>query len=483
LLNSSALGAANVVILGDGSVIGSGVQTLGVGPFLQSLDGGFRASLGLDAFAGGAFVGALYACDASTVVALVQPVESGEGPPLYDWAYLVAVTIATPPPPQPLLWARNLSAGLRPSGPPGAIFAACASGTVVILTPVGDVLTIDLATGALRARAAAIAPATSAQCIVTPDARLLACLDGSPGAGGMVGVALAGVGGPAVAWTPAEMGWSLGGGGSPGGPVFDAPSGSVLVSSFSAIFAVSRDGALLWNASLPSGALISATLLSAVPRPPNAPQLAWFAANLATDVADLGCIWVLDVRTGARAAFGALPKGVQLTSALVVDGTGTNALVNGWDLNLGPDGATAVYMLHFSRLGGNLTIVGTSPWRAAPAESDIYPAFALGPSSEQVIVQAAGGLSIMQASRPRPLCAWSSALPGQYIAHCADDGCAPYATLADAKAACAAALSCGGLTSDPATGAWELRADGAAAPSPNGETAYLIKNAVACHAP
>ena len=285
-----------------------------------------------------------------------------------------------------------------------------------------------------------------------------------------------GVGGPALAWTAASMGWSLGGGGTPSAPAYDEPSDSLLFSNFSAVAAATRGGALRWLAPLPPGALVSATLLLALPRPPNAPQVAILAANLQGGK-ELGTVWALDMRSGARLALGTLPNGAQLTSALAVDATGTNILVHAWDITLS---ATAAYLLHHDRLAATIAIAGASPWRNAPGNGDVFPSFALA-GDGQMLVQYEGVLAQLQPALPRPPCAWSRALPAQYVPHCADDGCLPYAALAEAKAACAAALTCGGLTSDPVSGAWQLRAGPAAAPSADGETAYLITNAPQCH--
>lgn len=474
-LNTSALGAARVVVQASGTIVGAAAAGA---PALLALDAAgepsWRLSLGLPPGAS-AVVTALSACGATSTVLLVVvlPLEGGEGPPIYNWLWLSAVDAGISP---KLLWSHNLSAGIPRGGPPGAAFAACAAGVAVLRTPDGGVTTFALAGGEELAAAPAIAAGTGAACVLTPDARVLACPSSAAGAGGAAAFELLGAGGPALAWTAASMGWSLGGGGAPSAPAYDAATESLLFSNFSAVAAASLDGALRWLAPLPPGVLISATLLLALPQPPNAPEVAFLAANL-QGAADLGTVWALDMRSGARLALGTLPNGVQLTSALVVDVTGANILVNGWDLTLG---ATAAYLLHFDRLAATIAVAGASPWRYAPRTEDIYPAFALA-GGEQLLVQYAETLARLQPALPRPPCAWSQAMPAQYVAHCADDGCLPHAALADAKAACAAALSCGGLTSDPATGAWQLRAGPAAAPSADGETAYLLTNAPECH--
>lgn len=150
---------------------------------------------------------------------------------------------------------------------------------------------------------------------------------------------LLGAGGPAIGWTSVGMGWSLGDGGAPSAPAYDAPSDTFLFSNFSVVAAATRDGMLRWLAPLPPGVLVSVTLLLALPLPPNTPQLAILAANLQGGE-ELGTIWALDMRSGARLALGTLPNGAQLTSALAVDATGSNILVNAWDNTLS---ATATY--------------------------------------------------------------------------------------------------------------------------------------------
>jgi hypothetical protein len=480
-LNSS-LGYARVVVLADGSTVGASASS--AAPALQALDAAGAPSwllpLGVVPGASAAsYVSSVSACGASSTVllAVVLPSEGGMGPPLYDWLWLAAVDAGASPAPA-LLWTRNVSAGVPRGGPPGAAFAACAAGVAVLRTPDGGVSTFALASGAALAAAPALAAGTGAACVLTPDARVLACPSAAAGAGGAAAFALLGAGGPALAWTAAGMGWSLGDGGAPSPPAYDAPSDTFLFSNFSLIAAAARDGALRWRAPLPPGALVSAALLLALPPPPNAAQVAVAAANLQGGDKELGTVWALDMRSGAQLALGALPDGAQLTSALAVDATGANVLVNAWDLTLD---ATAAFVFRFDRLAAALTVVGASPWRYAPGNDDIFPAFALAGDGQLLVQYAGAALARLQPALPRPPCAWSRALPGQYVPHCADDGCVPHAALGDAQAACAAALTCGGLTNDPATGAWQLRAGPAAAPSANGETAYLVTNAQACH--
>jgi hypothetical protein len=74
--------------------------------------------------------------------------------------------------------------------------------------------------------------------------------------------------------------------------------------------------------------------------------------------------------------------------------------------------------------------------------------------------------------------------PGACVLHCADDGCVQYASLAAAQAACAAALSCGGLTNDPATGGWGLPGGHCHDAEPHRRNGvYLVANVAALPTP
>ena len=111
---------------------------------------------------------------------------------------------------------------------------------------------------------------------------------------------------------------------------------------------------------------------------------------------------------------------------------------------------------------------------AAAAAASAAAAAAARPRSGHVFSTLA---AIARAEGVRGL--WVGALPT--AARAAVVAAFEIGTYDEAKAACAAALTCGGLTDDPASGAWQLRAGPAAAPSANGETAYLITNAPTCH--
>eukprot|EP01062_Namystynia_karyoxenos_P074682 TRINITY_DN7162_c0_g1_i1.p1 TRINITY_DN7162_c0_g1~~TRINITY_DN7162_c0_g1_i1.p1 ORF type:complete len:853 (+),score=247.35 TRINITY_DN7162_c0_g1_i1:791-3349(+) len=76
-----------------------------------------------------------------------------------------------------------------------------------------------------------------------------------------------------------------------------------------------------------------------------------------------------------------------------------------------------------------------------------------------------------------PACEWSAEQKGKYVPGC-DQGCKAFLSLGEAQAACIADPGCGGLT-QTARG-YELRSGSAAQPSPSGENAWLISNAVAC---
>ena len=84
---------------------------------------------------------------------------------------------------------------------------------------------------------------------------------------------------------------------------------------------------------------------------------------------------------------------------------------------------------------------------------------------------------------PNPVpCTWSANLTNFYIPGCADGGypCTGYATLAEAKAACAADYECGGVTSQDSGGPpWEPRRGPKPVASAQGEISYAISNS--CH--
>lgn len=91
-------------------------------------------------------------------------------------------------------------------------------------------------------------------------------------------------------------------------------------------------------------------------------------------------------------------------------------------------------------------------------------------------------LSVTEPPSGKP-CTWSSLLPNAYIPGCADGGypCTSFPTLAEAQAACAADVACGGVTSQDGGGPpWEPRHGTKTQFAPNAEASYLISND--CHA-
>jgi len=112
-------------------------------------------------------------------------------------------------------------------------------------------------------------------------------------------------------------------------------------------------------------------------------------------------------------------------------------------------------------------------------------------SSDPAVLAAA---CLNASAGPLPPCAWSAALPSEYLPGCAAPpdpplsangavNCIHFDTLAAAQAACAADANCGGVTSqNGGVPPWELRR-GPPAASPLGEVSFAITNAAACHAP
>lgn len=86
-------------------------------------------------------------------------------------------------------------------------------------------------------------------------------------------------------------------------------------------------------------------------------------------------------------------------------------------------------------------------------------------------------------------CTWSPMLSDKYLPHCAAPpgetlrvNCIHFPTLAQAQAACAADVHCGGVTDqDGGVPPWELRGGPSPLPSGLGERSYVITNPQACH--
>ena len=91
-------------------------------------------------------------------------------------------------------------------------------------------------------------------------------------------------------------------------------------------------------------------------------------------------------------------------------------------------------------------------------------------------------------------CTWSAKIPNTYLAECAtrttpglaaeaaSSKCPSFVTVAEAQAACVSYQNCGGVTTRSTTGKVELRAGGTpiAVPASDGESSYVILNALEC---
>ena len=108
---------------------------------------------------------------------------------------------------------------------------------------------------------------------------------------------------------------------------------------------------------------------------------------------------------------------------------------------------------------------GTAPWMEASRSSD-----------NSVIVSGA--------AEAAENCTFSSEMKDMYIAGCSL-GCKKFQNLDDAKVACVAEGTCGGVTRTGSPAAYELRSAFSATTSPFGESSWLITNAgsPSCHAP
>lgn len=79
-------------------------------------------------------------------------------------------------------------------------------------------------------------------------------------------------------------------------------------------------------------------------------------------------------------------------------------------------------------------------------------------------------------------CEWSAPLRNAYLAGCPVNPCTSFSNLADARAACEADGTCGGVTSAPGgAGPWQLRAGFSPSASPSNETSYALAQPFVCH--
>lgn len=510
VVNSSSI-SRPIVILADGTVVGAATGgPTAAPPTLGALQPHWTVALGDGSSAwAGAYVQNLVVCgNGSVAVALVFPADSQEGPPAFFWYALVALDISTggaQPPVQ--TWFKNLT--ISAVLPPARIVMACADSAdassggspalVTLETHTGVVSRVDLATGASAASSPGTVPSVNGPCALARDGLLLACPSLNSSTGGLVGVSVAPaaaaahgaasapLGGetlsfppPVRSWSAASMGWSI-----PGGPpssdiAIDDASQTLIITSYTMTIACALNGTLVWStAAFPStNRPQDGDSVSAIPLAPNPLRVVYFATNL--DYGSSRALFaVLDVDTGAVVATTFLPSYLPATSTNIVTAgvAGEDILAVAWDLTFS---ATTVYHLHLNLLNRSLAVTGQSQWRAAITTPDIYAGLFLGPGPGQVLAAYGGAVSVYEGAH-RPACSWGAAIPNAYIAHCCDDGCVPYATVGDAENACAAVLTCFGVTSDPATGTWTLRASAATGPSPDGETSVLILNAAECH--
>jgi hypothetical protein len=122
---------------------------------------------------------------------------------------------------------------------------------------------------------------------------------------------------------------------------------------------------------------------------------------------------------------------------------------------------------------------GTAPWLSGGvARSD--PA-ARPPASRIASHAPRSPPAVTRAPLPAdgaPACAWSTPQADAYLKGCDDLQCKAFAALADAKAACLADVTCGGVTSSNSS--WELRAGTQPLQSPVGESSYYITNFNVC---
>ena len=441
----------------------------------------------------GAFVDELIVCGGSAAaVALIFPPNPSDGPPVLLWYLLVALDVSHGggQPPGAPLWVANLT---RSSVlPPSRVSMVCADsadpssgGSTAVLTwesYTGRVTRFDVETGADYASALSTVPSPLEPCALTSDGLLLACASEDLTTGGVVGVgAGAGSEPPVRLWSAQSRGWAANGSLTSGIVVDDASGTLVLTTTAATIGVASKSGALLWsNPDFPGSnrPMASQIVRTAVPRAPNPLRIVYLAIDL--DYGESrGYVAALDVDTGAILAASVSPGFFSLTSVnvAVAGGTGEDLLLVQWVVSTS---STAVFHVHLDLLNHTLAWTGQSAWRAAESNDDVYPSIALGPGPGQLLVAYAGTFSVYEGS-PRPSCTWGSLLPDTYIAHCCDDGCIPHASADEAKAACSALLACYGITSDPSTGTWTLRASSSSGPSPTSESSFLIANAAACH--
>ena len=121
---------------------------------------------------------------------------------------------------------------------------------------------------------------------------------------------------------------------------------------------------------------------------------------------------------------------------------------------------------------------GTAPWASLSAT-----AAAARPPTSRVASHAPRHpptITTLPLTAPLPPCTWSPITPDTYLADCPSSGCKDFPTLAAAQAACAADVTCGGLTAPAKGGVWELRASTSPEASPVGESSIYILNAAQC---
>lgn len=498
-INSTAI-SRPIVILSDGTVVGAATDgPADAPPALRALQPNWTVALGDGSLPWeGALVDNLVVCgNGSVTVALVFPPPSQDGPPIYFWYALVALDTARgglQPPVQ--IWVKNLT--ISAVLPPSRIAMACAdsadvasggsSALVTLETYTGIVSRIDLKRGAAVSSAPGTAPSVIGPCALTGDGLLLACPSLATSTGGLVGVKVASRAlllegtraspPPVLSWSATSKGWLVPGGQVSSGIVIDDASGTIVITSNTMTAACAVNGTLLWATSaFPSSEWAqSGDAVSAIPLAPNPLRVVHLATNL-DDGASRALFAALDVDTGAVVATASLPGLCPVTSTNIVT-TGEDLLAVAWDLN---DSATIVYHLHLNAVNHTLAVTGQSQWRWAESTPDIYAGLFLGPGPGQILAAYGGAVAVYEGA-PRPACTWGAPIPNAYIAHCCDDGCVPYATVCGAQEACAALLTCFGVTSDPSTGVWTLRGSSTTGPSPDGETSVLILNPDACHA-
>jgi hypothetical protein len=225
---SGTFAQCGVVILGDGSVVGSLSGSPTTFPAIRSVSfppqesTGWTLSLS-SAIYMGASVTELNICGSDVLVATIEAV-SADLPPTWYWQGLVAFDVSgggSDPPPGPL-WFLNITTAI--TFPPSTYNSFGCNASVIVLAGDTGVMLVNIATGAIVDRVLGLF-GHYVDCYIAVTDGVMVCIDNSDSqsTGGVLGLSLAPT--PHVAWTAAERGWRIGNSGSPGHPAF---SNSVL---------------------------------------------------------------------------------------------------------------------------------------------------------------------------------------------------------------------------------------------------------------